>query len=79
MTARSIPVACSRGRQALDLDVVGLVAVLAQPRRIGRHKGKALDRPLQRNRLIRRIEVKWDGAECGASSQLPRVRNRRRC
>ena len=30
ITARSIPVACRRVRQALDLDVVGLVAILAR-------------------------------------------------
>ena len=30
MTARSMPVACSRLREPLDLDVVGLVAVLAR-------------------------------------------------
>ena len=30
--------------QAGDLDVVGLVAVLREPRRVGRHEGEALDR-----------------------------------
>ena len=37
-------------RQALDLDVVGLVAIVAQLGRIRRHVGKALDGALERRR-----------------------------
>ena len=43
-------------RQSLDLDVVGLVAIVAQLGRIGRHVGKALDGALQRHALLGRIE-----------------------
>ena len=40
-----------------DLDVVGLVAVLLEPRRIGRHEREALDLPLQPDIAMRRIEL----------------------
>ena len=43
-------------RQSLDLDVVGLVAIVAQLGRIGRHIGEALDGALQRHALLGRIE-----------------------
>ncbi len=60
--------------QALDLDVVGLVAVLAQPRGIGRHVGEALDRPLQRHRLGRSVQGEVHDAEArDAVGFLPRA------
>ena len=50
-------------RQALDLDVVGLVAIVAQLGGIGRHVREALDRPLERHALPGRVEGKPDGAK----------------
>ncbi len=61
-------------REALDLDVVGLVAVLAQHCRIRRHIREALDRPAQFESFIRRGELERDDAKPGALvSQVPRI------
>ncbi len=49
----------------MDLDVVGLVAVLPQHRRVRRHIREALDRPAQIERFIRRGKLERDGAERG--------------
>ena len=50
-------------RQPRDLDVVGLVAVLREPRRIGRHEREALDPPLQADIAGRRVEPERDATE----------------
>ncbi len=56
--------------QALDLDVVGLVAVLLQPRWIGRHEGEALERAVQGDRLPGAFERHGDEAEGLGPGQL---------
>ena len=56
ITTRWMPRRTQPLRQAGHLDVVGLVAVLLQPRRIGRHEGIALDLALQADIAARRIE-----------------------
>ena len=50
-------------RQPLDLDVVGLVAIVAQLGRIRRHVGEPLDGALQRHALVRGIEFEREGTE----------------
>ena len=57
ITTRSIPVARSRCDQPGDLDVVGLVAVLLERLRIGRHEREALERPLQPQIGARRLQA----------------------
>ncbi len=52
-------------RQAGDLDVVGLVAILLEPCGIGRHERKALDLALQTDIAGRRIQPEGDAAERG--------------
>ena len=50
-------------RQALDLDVVGLVAIVAQLGGIRWHVGEALDGALERHPAARRLEHEVDLAE----------------
>ena len=45
-----------------DLDVVGLVAVLLQPGRVGRHEREPLDLPAQPDVAVRRVEAELDRA-----------------
>ena len=51
--------------QAVDLDVVGLVAVLRQPLRIGRDEREPLDHPAQTQIVIRRVQGELDRAVRG--------------
>ena len=44
------------GREPLNLDVVGLVGVLAQLLGVGRHEWETLDGARERNRAVRSIE-----------------------
>ncbi len=56
--------------QALNLDVVGLVAVLPQPRRVRRHEGEALEGALQRHRLAWPLQRDIDPTEGGRAVAL---------
>jgi hypothetical protein len=56
--------------EALDLDVVGLVAVLREPRRVGRHVGEALDLALQLDRLREGVERHRHDTERPVGPQL---------
>ena len=51
--------------QAGDLDVVGLVAILGEPPRVGRDEGEALDRPLEPDIAVGRVQPEGDGPEAG--------------
>ena len=67
-------------RQALDLDVVGLVAIVAQLGRVRRHVGKALDGALEGDAVARRVEREVDLAEARDLARPPASRSRRsRC
>ena len=60
MTARSMPGGLHSRGQALNLDIICFVAVLAQHQGIGWNEGKTLDRTLKRHRFFRRVEFEAD-------------------
>src|SRR6185437_34439 len=49
--------------EALHLDIVSLVAVLAQPLWVGRHKWEAIDLSHERDAAFRGVETKRDSAK----------------
>jgi hypothetical protein len=54
-------------RQALDLDIVGLVAVFTQSGGVRRHEREAVKKALKRDRLRRQVERKGNRVERGCS------------
>ncbi len=63
ITACLMPGRAQPLHEAGDLDVVGLVAILRESRRVGRHEGEALDAPAQTEIERRRLQPEIDAAE----------------
>ena len=67
-------------RQALDLDVVGLVAIVAQLGRIRRHVGKAFDGAIEGHAVAGRIEARRQSCGNARPCRPPASHSRRsRC